>query len=117
VRGGELDLVRPRPEKGAGRLSRSRRNPLRGASGQIDRVYLIERIARLTLALKDKTPAVGGPVSFAGALSFDGEPPDTRQEIAFPRLALREERGSPEKKRRESDCKQRSSHVLKLSRG
>ena len=43
---------------------------------EIEHVDLIERVARLALALEDEPLAVGRPVAFAGAASFDGQAAD-----------------------------------------
>ena len=47
---------------------------------EIEHVDLIERIARLALALEHEALAVGRPVALAGASAFDGEPADAREE-------------------------------------
>jgi hypothetical protein len=54
----ELDFVRPRPEEGARRLSIARRDTRRVAGRQVERIDLVERIAGLAFALKDKLFAV-----------------------------------------------------------
>ena len=46
-------------------------------------IDLVEGIARLALALEHEPLAVGRPVAFAGALAFDGQPPDAGQEVAL----------------------------------
>src|SRR5436190_6860435 len=89
MRGSELDLVRPGPEERTGRLSVARRDALGVAGRQVERVDLIERIARLTLALKHEPLAVGRPVAFARATAFDRQPADAREEIGFVIFASR----------------------------
>ena len=84
VRGGELDVaILSRPEERARGLAKTRRDAFGVAAVEIERVDLIEGIAGLALALKDEALAVRRPVALAGALAFDGEPPDAREEVAL----------------------------------
>ena len=84
----EFDLGAVRPEERARRLADARRDALGIAGRQIEHVDLIEGIAGLALALEHQPLAVRRPVAFAGALAFDGQPPDAAQEIAFLRWRL-----------------------------
>jgi len=77
------DLVGAGTEEGAGRLAVARRDALGVAGRQVERVDLIERVARLALALKDQPPAVRRPVALACAATFDRQPADARQEITL----------------------------------
>src|SRR5439155_2049997 len=83
VRRRELDLVAAGTEERARRLAGARRDALRLAGAEVEHIDLIEGIPGLTLALKDEPLAVRRPVAFAGAPPFDGEPPNTRQEITL----------------------------------
>ena len=67
------------------------------AAGHVHQVDLIERIARLALALKDELTAVLRPVAFAGPAAFDGEPADPGEEVALGggACARREPRSRP----------------------
>ena len=78
---------RARTEERAGRLAVAGRDARRVAGRHVQRVDLIEGIARLALALKDEPLAVRRPVALAGAAAFDGEPADARQEVALLGLA------------------------------
>ena len=83
VRRRELDLVAARTEERAGGLADAGRDPLGVAARQIEHVDLIERVARLALALEDQPLAVRRPVAFAGALALDGQAADAGEEIAL----------------------------------
>src|SRR6185503_20264199 len=82
----EQDLVAAGTEEGAGRLAVTRRDALGVAGRQVERVDLIEGVARLALALKDQPLAVGRPVALTSAATFDRQPPDAGQEITLPVL-------------------------------
>ena len=77
------DLIGAGAEERAGRLAVAGRDALGVARGQVERVDLVEGIARLALALKDEPLAVRRPVAFAGAAAFDRQPADARQEVAL----------------------------------
>jgi hypothetical protein len=83
VCGCEQDIVAAGPEKGTRRFSDARRHPGRIAGFQVQRVDLIERVARLTLALKDECPTIRGEVSLATAAPFIDELSGFRQEPGF----------------------------------
>ena len=106
VRRRELDLVLARTEERARRLADAGRDAFGLAGREVEHVDLIERIARLALALEHETLAVGRPIAFAGAAPLYREPPDPRQKIALPirgcrlrflRLLLRDERRGEER--------------------
>src|SRR6185436_1042829 len=82
VRRREFDLVGPRPEERAGRLADAGGDPPGLARRQVERIDLIEGIARLALTLKDQPAAIGGPVALAGALAFDRQAAHAREEVA-----------------------------------
>ena len=82
MRGRKLDLVGSRAEERAGRLAVPGEMRLVSPVVEVERVDLIERIARLALALKHEPLAVRRPVALAGAPSLDRQPADARQEIA-----------------------------------
>jgi hypothetical protein len=86
VRGREQDLRAARPEERARRLAVAGRDALGFPDVQVEHVDLIERVAWLTLALEDEAVAIRRPVAFAGATAFHGQPPDTREEVAFLKL-------------------------------
>src|SRR5581483_3470576 len=66
VRRRALDLVAAGPEERARRLADARRDASGFAGGEIQHVNLIERVARLALALEDEPFAVRRPVAFTG---------------------------------------------------
>src|SRR5207248_787796 len=79
----EQNLIAAGTEKRARRLPDSRRNPFHVAAGEIERIDLVEGIARFTLALKDKALAIGRPVAFSRAAPLDGKTTNPCQEIAL----------------------------------
>jgi hypothetical protein len=78
---GKQDLVGARTEERAGRFAHPGRDALDVTRGEIEGVDLIERVARLALALEDQALSVGCPVAFAGAPALDSQPPDARKKI------------------------------------
>src|ERR1700681_2396770 len=107
MRGGEFDLVGTWPEECTGGLADARRDALGVAGGEIERVNLVERIARLALALEDEPLAVRGPIALARALAVDCQTPDAREEVALLiwRLSLQCEASTPGK-----DCQRRQHY-------
>src|SRR5262249_38792977 len=81
--GGELDLVGAGPEERAGGLADAGRDALGLAGREVEHVDLVERVARLALALKDQALAVRRPVALARAAPFDGQPAHARPEVAL----------------------------------
>ena len=82
---GEKNLIAARAEERAGRLAVARRDSLGVPRREVERVDLIEGVARFALALKDEPLTIRLPVALSGAAAFDGQSPDTRQELTFAR--------------------------------
>src|ERR1700687_1681653 len=77
-----------RTEERARCLADACRDAFDVAAREVHHIDLVERIALFALALKDQSPAVGGPVAFPRPAAFDGEAPDPREELALLRRLL-----------------------------
>src|SRR5690606_15393214 len=78
--GREQDVAGHGAEERACGLSGPRRYPLRVARGEVERIDLVERIARLPLALKHELAPVAGPVPLASTSPVEGETPHAAEE-------------------------------------
>jgi len=56
---------------------------MRIARFQIEQINLVERIVRVTFALKYQRFAVGGEVPFSTSFSFKGQLPDASKKLRF----------------------------------
>ena len=83
MRGGEEDVAGFGVEERAGGLARAGRDARDVAGGHVHHVDLVERIARLALALEHQPASVLRPVAFAGAAAFHREAPRPREEVAL----------------------------------
>ena len=51
--------------------------------GEIEEIDLVERIARLALALKNQRLAIGRKIALPAPFTLESQLPDVRQEAAF----------------------------------
>jgi len=73
MRGSEEDFVAVRTEKGAGGLAAAWRHAIAVAGFEVEKVNLVEWVARLAFALENKRFAVGREIAFAAAPAFKCE--------------------------------------------
>ena len=79
----EQDVPGARLNERTGRFAVAGRDAPRIAVRQVQLVDLIERVSRLTLALKDHAGAVGREIAFSSARPLKRQPPRPRQKITL----------------------------------